>query len=935
MIDRIGSFEVVRELGRGGMGVVYLARDPRLGRDVAIKALPEHLASDPARLERFEREARTLAGLNHPNVAGIHGVEERDGAKYLVLEYVDGETLADRLDRGPLPADEAAEYGAQIAAGVEAAHDAGVIHRDLKPANIKVTPEGVAKVLDFGLARTEEGASSTGGLDSPTLTSPKPQHSPTIEGAILGTAAYMSPEQARGRRVDKRTDVWSFGVVLYEMLVGASPFHGETATDSIGAVLHKDLDLERLPPETPAHVRRVLARCLVRDRSLRYRDIGDVRVELLSGGADPRDPAGGGEPARRSSPAVVALAALCVALVAVAIALLLSRPTPDRASPVRLAIQPPPDASLRLSGDLSGPAVVSRDGARVAFAAVRDRGTRRLWLRELSEPRSRELDGTDGAMFPFWSPDGRYIGFFTSTALHRYDTVSDTVERVCEAAQGRGASWTEDGRIVFAPAFRGGLVVVDAEGGEPAPLTTLDDELHTSHRWPFVIPGTDRFLYIAVTNRKGEQRHNAIYLARLDGAAEPTRIMRSDFGASAAGGRLLFVRDGALLARPFDDRTGRFTGDSQLIARDIYPDQSTWHAQVSVSDAGVLVYGARPAVIADAGEVARGAYSWDLEGDRVSAFDYDGRELTAYAVGSPVRGMSLSPDGTTIAYETVGEDEFIDIWLHPTVYVRDRDAGPDAELVRRAILEAEPRRLTSLPGAEVAPTWSPDGSEIAFRWDGDESRPRGIYRKRIGGGRAELVRGGDGAADDYPQDWTADGRHLVVVSGALLINDSNDISAIPLSGGDPIPLVTDPGADVSPRVSPDGRWLAYGRVEGGQWEVLVVPFAPAWPEDMRDRRWVVSQGSGLMPRWSPEGDELYYIDEDATLLAVDVETGGDSFVFSAARALFRSPWDIGRTYDPSPAPAGGDNQFVFVDSGGENETPIAVVLNWPSLLGRD
>jgi serine/threonine protein kinase/WD40 repeat protein len=281
MLERIGPFEVIRELGRGGMGVVYLARDGRLDRDVAIKTLPVELASDPTRLERFEREARTLAQLNHPNLAGIHGVEERDGARYLVLEYVEGESLADRLDRGPLPVDEAVEYAVQIAAGLEAAHDAGVIHRDLKPANVMITPDGRAKVLDFGLARADDGGQSFGGgLDSPTMTVPQPQHSPTIAGAILGTAAYMSPEQARGRQVDTRTDIWSFGVVLYEMLVGASPFHGETATDSIGAVLHKAFSIEALPEGTPRMVRHVLRRCLERDKTRRLQSIGDVRVEL-------------------------------------------------------------------------------------------------------------------------------------------------------------------------------------------------------------------------------------------------------------------------------------------------------------------------------------------------------------------------------------------------------------------------------------------------------------------------------------------------------------------------------------------------------------------------------------------------------------------------------------------------------------------------------
>jgi eukaryotic-like serine/threonine-protein kinase len=374
------------------MGVVYLATDTRLDRRVAIKALPVELASDPARLERFEREARTLAQLNHANLAGIHGVEEQDGAKYLVLEYVEGETLADMLDRGPLPVDEAVELAVQIAAGVEAAHEAGVIHRDLKPANIIVTSDGQAKVLDFGLARTgEPQGSSSGGLDSPTMTSPAIQHSPTIAGAILGTAAYMSPEQARGRRVDRRSDIWSFGVVLYEMLVGASPFVGETVSDSIGAVLHKNLDLGRLPPATPPNVRRVLARCLERDKNRRYRDIGDVRIELEWIGEHPHEPIG------RTTASSRLLLIIAAALLPLAIggwvwvALRLAGSLPKRTPTLELSIQMPK------GHEVVGSIAISRDGERLAFVAEDESGEQRLWIRELDRSEFLEVPNSRDA----------------------------------------------------------------------------------------------------------------------------------------------------------------------------------------------------------------------------------------------------------------------------------------------------------------------------------------------------------------------------------------------------------------------------------------------------------------------------------------------------------------------------------------------------------
>lgn len=931
-MERVGPFKVIRELGRGGMGVVYLARDTRLDRDVAIKAMPADLAADPARLERFEREARTLAQLNHPNLAGIHGVEKEGAAQYLVLEYVDGESLADRLERGPLPIEDATELAVQIATGLETAHEAGVVHRDLKPANVMITPCGQAKVLDFGLARTQEsGLKTSTGLDSPTRTTPQPQHSPTIEGAILGTAAYMSPEQARGRRVDKRTDIWSFGVVLYEMLVGVSPFYGETATDSIGAVLHKDLDLDRLPPGTPARVRRVLARCLKRDPRERYHDLADVRLDLTEPETMPL-----ARPSRSRTlylPWVLAGLALAWLLIAGTVWTRPGEPAPPPGSLVRLTIPPPSGASYRLSGDLSGPAVISPDGTRIAFSAVREGSSRRLWLRDLSENEPLEIDGTDGAMFPFWSPDGRHIGFFTPLNLLRFDTVSGTIEHICPAAQARGGAWTDDGRIVFASRFRGPLSVVDAGGGTPEPFTTLDEDLHTSHRWPRMIPGTNRLLFIAVSNRPDEAKHNAIYLADLSNETPPKRIMRSDYGASFADGHLLFVRDGTLLARPFDADSGTFTGESRPLARDVDPNIATWHAQLSVSRTGALVYSAH-ATPEDAGRARKvsGGYSWDMNGDRIIMYEYDGRITTTYADGTPIRDMALNDAGTILAYETVGEDEFIDIWLHPTAFDPDGiESGVDPEIVRDAIIDLRPRRFTSLPGAEVVPTWSPDGTEIAFRWDGDDTRPRGVYRKGIGDGTITLVRDNQGA-DDYPMDWTPDGRFLVITTGTLLFSEFNDVWAAPVDGSDAIPLVTEPGIDILPQVSPDGRWLAYTRIEDGRWEVRVIPFAPAWPEQARDRMWVVSEGGGIMPRWAPEGDELFFIDQDARLLAVDVDLSGDSFNASAPRVLFQTEWDVGRLYDPTPRLSGGDRRFFFVDLGDESQKPLRLLLNWHHLI---
>ncbi len=925
----VGPYTIEREIGRGGMGVVYLGRDTTLDRAVAIKALPEHLAEDPERLARFEREAKTLAQLSHPNVAGIYGVEEQDGQRFLVLEYVEGETLADLLDRGAMPVDESIEVCAQIASGVEAAHEAGVIHRDLKPANIKITPDGAVKVLDFGLAKSTESQSSMSGSSQiATVTSP---HSPTTPGVILGTAPYMSPEQARGRSVDKRSDIWSFGVILYECLTGAGPFVGETATDSIGAILHKDVDLNALPAQTPGMVRHVLRRCLERDRNRRLRDIGDARVELEHAREHGSEP--DSQRDARRGPALL-IGVLCVALVAALGwgVLMTTSPTPPRsAGVIHASVIPPKDVRITAAGDLAGPAVVSPDGTKIAFCAAREGQRRRLWLRTISEAEARELPGTEGALFPFWEPGGREIGFFTTDSLRRFDLVSETTQRICAANQGRGGSWTDDGRIVFSPNFRGPLSIVDASGGEPAPITSMDAELHTSHRWPFVVLGTNRFLFSAVSARSGQADTNGIYLATLDSDAEPIRLMASDYRAEYWDGFLLHVRDSVLLASALDLDSGTIAQSPSVLARGIASDLSTWHGQFSASAGGVLVYSP---VSGEHGAAERTAgRSWAVEGDRVTSYGYDGRLRTSYAIGMPMRRMALSPDGMTLAMDVVSSDGFLDIWLHPTAFMYDPDEEEAHRArIRAAVIEPEPQRLTFLEGAEIEPTWSPTSDEVAFRWEGSGQRPAGIYRKRIGGGTEVLVL--DRAdLNAYPADWSPDGEYLIAVSDTVLASEANDIWAIPLDGSERIVLVDDPGSDILPAVSPDGRWLAYNKTAGGS-DVYVVPFAPAWPEAQRGRRWLVSEAGGIEPRWSKEGDELYYVTGSGLLMAVSVELDGDSFVFSTPRALFQSPWDTGRSYDISPKRVDARGDFFFVSSEESGDAPISMIVNWRSLLGE-
>jgi len=530
MLEQIGTYRVEGEIGRGGMGVVYRAVDERLDRDVAIKALPEDLAGDPARLERFEREAKALASLNHPNIAAIYGVEEQGGHRYLVLELVEGETLAERLDRGPLDVDDAVDIAVQIAEGVEAAHEAGIIHRDLKPANIKITPDGKVKVLDFGLAKADEGAtSSTGMSQNPTITTPA-IHSPTMAGVILGTAAYMSPEQARGRRVDKRTDIWSFGVILYEMLIGASPFVGETVSDSIGAVLHKTIELERLPADTPAGVKRVLARCVERDKNQRYRDIGDVRLELLRASD---------ETVVDAAPDSAGLKPLFAVMVIFAVlaaggwfSALTNNAEVSREVRKFDLMQGFGDQPLEAKGPQ-----ISPDGKRVAF--LRDD---LVHIRDLSSFGSRPLPGTDGAISIFWSPDSKWICYLTDDAVYKLALLGGGVTKVADA-EGillgiGGGGWTKDDRIIYREADY--VAQVAARGGEPAPFIEVDETVSVDFHEPVVINGTNVVLYI-------NHKRNAVWeLIATDGQRRVVVTVGEDDALSTPAysptGHILFVR---------------------------------------------------------------------------------------------------------------------------------------------------------------------------------------------------------------------------------------------------------------------------------------------------------------------------------------------------------------------------------------------------------
>jgi len=868
------------------MGVVYLARDTRLDRDVAIKALPEHLAQDPDRLARFEREAKTLAQLNHPNVAGIHGVEEHEGARYLVLEYVEGETLADRLDRGALPVDEALEIAGQIAAGVEAAHDAGVIHRDLKPGNIIVTPDGTAKVLDFGLARADGSSSSGVAPTDPTITSPA-KHSPTMPGVILGTAAYMSPEQARGRPVDKRTDIWSFGAVLYECLTGESPFAGETVTDSIGAVMHKEIDLDRLPPGTPSMVRHVLRRCLARDRNNRLRDIGDARVELQFAKDHAEERVSLQKRGTSRLPwALVALSVLAIAWLAA------RRGTPLTTSSYRLTIPVP--AATQYGDQAASPPVISPDGRMVVFGVEEPGGQTRLWLRRLDEFNARPLHGTDGAAYAFWSPDSRHVAYFRGGRLRRIEVQTGREQAIggAGAYSPRGGSWSLNGDIVFAPDANSGIHVIKAAGGVARPITQVDPEIPDgSHRWPFFLPDGQRFLFTVWTNdQSARERFGGVYLGTLSGDDPPRRVTTDASGAAYVRPNHLFVvREDNLVALPFDVGAGEINGEPVVVASGVLRHSATGHAAFSASNDYTLVYAGGRAF-------PPSSFSW-----------YDRNGVRTPVPGEPaaIINFRLAPDSTRAAASIPGRGGDGEIWI--------------LDLVR-----AVRTRLVHSTTENDHPVWSADGSRILYG-----SQDQGVIdfftRSADGSGQVEPVLVDD--ADKILYDWSRDERFVAywpIASGS----GTPDIWIYSMESESSAPFAVGDATYENARFSPDGRWLTYVSDASGRREVFIQEVRDTGDARTGARQQVSTEG-GDEPHWRDDGLEIIFVDPQDRLMGVGVEASDGKLLLDSPQELFTLEGPV------EGVDAAGDHQRFLVAKRIEAQSqPLHVIINWAAGSAR-
>ncbi len=880
---RVGPYGIVSPLGAGGMGEVYRARDSRLNRDVAIKVLPDLFVGDVDRLARFRREAQVLASLNHPNIAQIYGFEDSDGVRALVMELVEGPTLADRMARGPIPLDEAMPIALQIAQALEAAHEQGVIHRDLKPANIKVREDGAVKVLDFGLAKaldTQAAASPANPMTSPTLS----VHA-TQAGLVLGTAAYMSPEQARGKAVDRRTDIWAFGVVFFEMLAGRRLFGGEEITDTLAEILKSEPDWRALQPEVPPAIHRLLRRCLQKDPRQRLQHIGDARLEI--------EEAQRGAPSETGTPRGGAVRRERVAWASALVALALMAAAAGRwgsgrsSSPpeIRVDINTPPTASPTSFA-------LSPDGRKLVFTATAD-SKAQLWLRSLESTSSRPLSGTDRGVSPFWSPDSRSIGFFSENKLKRLDIEGGQTYTLANVLTPAGGTWNQEGLILYVPSDNGGVFQVSATGTDLRELI-LGDKRSSAMRFPQFLPDGRRFLFHSPSPRAGDLP--GMYVGEV-GTDRFQRLLDTEAAARYASGHLLFVRQGALVTQSFDPVTLELSGPVSRVADDVIIGSAS-RVGVSASDADTIAY--------RTGVGERRRFVW---------FDRSGKPLgdaTESLTGFPTN-PALSPDGRRLAI-SMSVQENIDLWL----------IDLDRNILTRATLT---------PTIDAVPTWSPDGKRIVF--NGTRGGVLGLFIKRLDGiGEDELLIARDSGSPGVRStprewgtftacDWSPDGR-FVLIRAIDLVSGAYDLWALPMQKDlPPVPVVRTPYDERDGQFSPDGTTIAYQSNESGRAEIYLQPF-PGPGSKVR-----VSNNGGMQVRWRRDGKELLYIAPDNRLMSVSIAKEAGQVRVGPPVSLFQTRAAATSAIARQQYVVAADGQRFLINMVEETATsPITLVLNW-------
>ena len=878
---KLGPYELLALAGAGGMGEVYRARDTRLDREVAIKVLPEHLSSSGKFRERFEREARAISSLKHPNICTLYDVGHQDGTDYLVLEYLEGESLAERLQRGPLPMAQVLAYGIQIADALERAHRQGVVHRDLKPGNVMVTKDGV-KLLDFGLAKPMAGA----GLASSALgaMTASQHHKPlTAEGTIVGTFQYMAPEQLEGKDADPRSDLFGFGCVLYEMAAGKRPFDGKTQASVVASILATEPPpISSVQPLTPPAFERLVKTCLAKDPEERWQTAHDVKLQLKAiaeGGSQAGLPA----PviaARKMRDRVAWLIASVLLLVVIG----------GGAAWWFNARQAAPTMYFFSSVPFSANDVaLSPDGHKVALVAYSDQMNKYIiWVHEIGSRSAAGIAGTEDASHPFWSPDGRYIGFFAQGKLKKVDLSSaNSVQVLCDAPHGRGGAWNRDGVIVFTPDVWMGLQRVSAGGGTPVEITKPDSShMEMSNRWPVFLPDGRHFIYLAA-NFAGEFRKNALYVGSLDSNEKRLITLASSNAAYVAPGYLLYLRDTTLMAQKFDLRTFSLSGEPQTLSSDVQYFPQIDLALFSVAGDGTLV-------MQTGKGAAKGQLAW---------IDRNGKQVGVVGTEGVFADPAISPDGRSVAFDQMEPDgRNDDVWI--------REVRNDAVM-----------RLTFGPGLMELPAWSPDGKRIAFM--ANQGLSSGLHLKNADGSGSDSEIAQAFGSQQYDWGWSPDGKYLLLARG-------NALAYISLGDKQPKMLIQGNGIVRNAQFSPDGKWIAYSSNETGAWEIYVSPFPDA------GSKWQVSRGGGVEPRWRHDGKELFYLSSEGKMMAAPVKLGA-TFESGSPLALFQSrvrqPISSGDvvSYDVT---ADGQKFLINTRVDEPNAAPLSVILNWSSEMEK-
>jgi eukaryotic-like serine/threonine-protein kinase len=888
--SRLGPYEILSPLGAGGMGEVYRARDTRLERTVAVKVLALHLSSSPESRQRFEREAKTISQLSHPHICALYDVGREGETEYLVMEYLEGETLSERLLKGALPFDQVLRFGIEIADALDKAHRQGIVHRDLKPGNVMLTKSGV-KLLDFGLAKAVAPAAMPS-----SLTALPTQQNLTQEGTILGTFQYMAPEQLEGREADARTDIFAFGAVLYEMATGKKAFSATSQASLITAIMSSDpAPISSVQPMSPPALDRVVKTCLAKDPEDRWQSAGDVAKELkwISEGSAAGIFAPASISAKRKTRERLAwvlvgvLGVLSAASLPFAVARL-RRPSAVR--PIRLSILPPED--LMESAALA----LSPDGRWLAVSGRDETGNLAIWMRSLESGEFKKLPGTDDARMPFWSPDSRQIGFFSRDQLKKLDLETGSIATICSIAGGadvaQGATWSPEGVVLFSPSRRSPLFRVSSDGGAPVAATKLTEEkgrVTAAHLFPWFLPDGRRYLYVSA-NSVAERMTFHVLLGSLDGGP-PIEVLQTPSPSPVAFSRegyLLFVRDG-LMAQAFDPRSGRLSGAEMRVL----DAASIWNAAGSISQTGVLVFGRIGVALGGRVEL-----TW---------FDRTGREL-GKASRRAYRDPSISPDGKRVAGQIFDETGLGDLWI--------------LELDRNV-----ESRFTFQPAWRVNPIWSPDGSRIAYASNRDRGPAQLFVKRSDGTGQEERLL--KTAHQSVPTDWTADGRFIVYEDHDPQTG-KRDLWMLPTSGDrQPFAYLQTPFDEFQGQVSPDGKWMAYGSDESGRWEIYVQPI-PATAG-----KWQISNAGGTQPRWRGDGREIFYLALDKKITSVDVRLGPRP-EFGAPRALFpvRVVQNAANSDEFLATPDGRRFLAAASTSAGLGPQAFKVLLNWPAGLRK-